>query len=72
MTGQEGRWHVDESLMQRAVKNAILEAGINDLYPCSEPRGWRRGKSAGQNVKLTSIRVRKNLDTFVKVLYSNE
>ena len=21
--------------------------GINDLYPCSEPRGWRRGKSAG-------------------------
>ena len=44
---QEERWHVDESLMQRAVKNAILEAGINDLYPCSEPRGWRRGKSAG-------------------------
>ena len=36
---QEERWHVDESLMQRAVKNAILEAGINDLYPCSEPRG---------------------------------
>lgn len=27
MTGQEGRWHVDESLMQCAVKNAILEAG---------------------------------------------
>ena len=89
MTGQEGRWHVDESLMQRAVKNAILEAGINknaqlpqfppffcntparirlqhthhtgtsrsqrcehhhDLYPCSKPRIWRRGKSAGQNV----------------------
>ena len=50
MTGQEGRWHVDESLMQRAVKNAILEAGINDLYPCSEPRIWRRGKSARQNV----------------------
>ena len=22
----------------------------HDLYPCSEPRGWRRGKSAGQNV----------------------
>ena len=72
LTGQEGRWHVDESLMQRAVKNAILEAGINDLYPCSEPRGWRRGKPAEQNVKLTSIRVRKNLDTFVKVLYSKE
>ena len=89
LTGQEGRWHVDESLMQRAVKNAILEAGINknaqlphfppffcnspdrirlrhphhtgtsraqrcehhhDLYPCSEPRIWRRGKSAGENV----------------------
>ena len=72
LTGQEGRWHVDESPMQRAVKNAILEAGINDLYPCSEPRGWRRGKPAEQNVKLTSIRVRKNLDTFVKVLYSKE
>ena len=25
LTGQEERWHVDESLMQRAVKNAILE-----------------------------------------------
>ena len=50
LTGQEGRWHVDESLMQRAVKNAILEAGINDLCPCSKPRIWRRGKSAGQNV----------------------
>ena len=36
--------------MQRAVKNAILEAGINDLYPCSEPRGCRHGKSTGQNV----------------------
>ena len=50
LTGQEGRWHVDESLMQRAVKNAILEAGINDLYPCSKPRIWRRGKSARQNL----------------------
>ena len=47
---QEERWHVDESLMQRAVKNAILEAGINDLYPCSKPRIWRRGKSARQNL----------------------
>ena len=34
MTGQEGRWHVDESLMQRAVKNAILEAGINKNANC--------------------------------------
>ena len=50
LTGQEGRWHVDESLMQRAVKNAILEAGINDLYQCSKPRIWRRGKSARQNL----------------------
>ena len=24
-TGEEGRWHLDESLMQRAVKQAILE-----------------------------------------------
>ena len=22
----------------------------HDLYPCSEPRGWRRGKSARQNL----------------------
>ena len=34
MTGQEGRWHVDESPMQRAVKNAILEAGINKNASC--------------------------------------
>ena len=30
----------------------------HDLYPCSKPRGWRRGKSAIQNVKLTIIRVK--------------
>ena len=24
----------------------------HDLYPCSEPRGWWRGKSARQNVML--------------------
>ena len=34
LTGQEGRWHVDESLMQCAVKNAILEAGINKNASC--------------------------------------
>ena len=34
MTGQEGRLHVNESLMQRAVKNAILEAGINKNASC--------------------------------------
>lgn len=33
-TGQEGRWHLDESLMQRAVKQAILEAGINKNASC--------------------------------------
>ena len=34
MTGQERRWHVDESLMQCAVKNAILEAGVNKNVRC--------------------------------------
>ena len=34
MTGQERRWHVDESLMQCAVKNAILEAGVNKNARC--------------------------------------
>ena len=34
LTGQEGRWHVDKSLMQRAVKTAILEAGINKNASC--------------------------------------
>lgn len=33
-TGQEGRWHMDESLMQRAVKEAILEARINKNASC--------------------------------------
>ena len=33
-TGQEGRWHLDESLMQRAVKQAIFEAGINKNASC--------------------------------------
>ena len=27
-------WHLDESLMQRAVKQAILEAGINKNASC--------------------------------------
>lgn len=34
VTGKQGRWHLDESLMQRAVKNAILEAGINKNASC--------------------------------------
>ena len=34
LTGQERRWHVDESLMQCAVKNAILEAGVNKNARC--------------------------------------
>jgi len=33
-TGEEGRWHLDESLMQRAVKQAVLEAGINKNASC--------------------------------------
>ena len=33
-TGEEGRWHLDESLMQRAVKQAVLEAGINKNGSC--------------------------------------
>lgn len=33
-TGEEGRWHLDESLMQRAIKQAILEAGINKNASC--------------------------------------
>jgi len=33
-TGEEGRWHLDESLMQRAVKQAILEAGVNKNASC--------------------------------------
>ena len=33
-TGEEGRWHLDESLMQRAVNQAILEAGINKNANC--------------------------------------
>ena len=33
-TGQEGRWHLDETLLQRAVKQAILQAGINKNASC--------------------------------------
>ncbi|MCR5288786.1 MAG: integron integrase [Treponema sp.] len=33
-TGKEGRWHLDETLIQRAVKQAILEAGINKNASC--------------------------------------
>lgn len=33
-TGEEGRWHLDESLLQKAVKKAILEAGINKNASC--------------------------------------
>ena len=33
-TGEQGRWHLDESLMQKAVKKAILEAGINKNSSC--------------------------------------
>lgn len=33
-SGEEGRWHIDESLLQRAVKTAILECGINKNGSC--------------------------------------
>ena len=33
-TGEEGRWHLDGTLLQRAVKNAILRAGINKNASC--------------------------------------
>ena len=33
-TGQQGRWHMDESLLQRAVKLAIIKAGINKNASC--------------------------------------
>ena len=33
-TGKQGRWHMDESLLQRAVKQAVLEAGINKNASC--------------------------------------
>ena len=33
-TKEEGRFHIDESLVQRAVKNVILELGINKNASC--------------------------------------
>lgn len=33
-TGQQGRWHIDESLMQKAVKKAVILAGINKNASC--------------------------------------
>lgn len=33
-TGEEGRWHLDETLLQRAIKQAVLEAGINKNASC--------------------------------------
>lgn len=33
-TGEEGRFHMDESLMQRAVYNAVREGGINKRGSC--------------------------------------
>ena len=34
MTGEQGRFHLDESLLQRAVKIAVAEAGINKNASC--------------------------------------
>lgn len=33
-TGEQGRWHIDESLVQKSVKQAIIEAGINKNASC--------------------------------------
>ena len=33
-TGEEGRCHLDESLLQKAVKKAVLESGINKNASC--------------------------------------
>ena len=33
-SGEEGRFHIDESLVQRSVKEAILAAGINKNASC--------------------------------------
>lgn len=33
-TGEEGRWHLDGTLLQRAVKSAVLRAGINKNASC--------------------------------------
>ncbi len=33
-TGEQGRWHIDGSLLQRAVKQAVLIAGINKNASC--------------------------------------
>ena len=33
-TGQQGRYHMDESLLQKAVKKTVLEAGINKNASC--------------------------------------
>ncbi len=33
-TGEEGRWHMDGTLLQRAVKSAVLKAGINKNSSC--------------------------------------
>lgn len=34
LTGEEGRWHLDESIMQKAVKSALMAAGINKNASC--------------------------------------
>lgn len=34
VTGEQGRFHIDDSLMQRAIKQAILQAGINKNASC--------------------------------------
>ena len=33
-TGEEGRHHIDESLVQRAVTDAVVKAGLTKRAPC--------------------------------------
>ncbi len=33
-TGKEGRWHMDKSVLQRAVQIAVMRAGINKKASC--------------------------------------
>lgn len=33
-TGEQGRWHLDDSLLQRAVKQAVILAGVNKNASC--------------------------------------
>ena len=36
-TGEEGRHHVDESLVQKAVRDAVVKAGLTKRATCHVP-----------------------------------